>query len=263
VSTWLKLNKLSLNIKKTKAMVFHTPQRRVYLPNLKIDNQPIEYVNEFNYLGIHFDKNLTWNSHIDVIRQKLSRISGIFNKLKHFLPQATLLTLYNTLALPHLNYGVLAWGSKAEKLEKLQKKLVRNISNSKYNAHSEPILKKLSLLKATHICALHELKFCYLLEHGLLPYYFRNHMFKKFSDIHRHNTRHSNRYQLPLIKHAFMKTGLHYRVSETYNKTATIITSKIHTHSLYGFKKYIKRFFINSYDSECHVRNCYICNSAT
>ena len=34
VTEWLKINKLSLNVKKTKAMVFHMPQKKVILPIL-------------------------------------------------------------------------------------------------------------------------------------------------------------------------------------------------------------------------------------
>ena len=43
-SEWLSSNKLSLNIKKTKFMVFHTPQRRVDYPVLKLNNVNIESV---------------------------------------------------------------------------------------------------------------------------------------------------------------------------------------------------------------------------
>ena len=38
ISEWLKINKLSLNIKKTKFMVFHTPQKKISKPNIIIDN---------------------------------------------------------------------------------------------------------------------------------------------------------------------------------------------------------------------------------
>jgi len=58
VNNWMKANKLSINKKKTKAMIFHMPQRRVVPPNLKIDNESIEYVNQFNFLGIVIDKHI-------------------------------------------------------------------------------------------------------------------------------------------------------------------------------------------------------------
>ena len=38
VSEWLAANKLSLNVKKTKCMVFHTPRRKVTYPEIKINN---------------------------------------------------------------------------------------------------------------------------------------------------------------------------------------------------------------------------------
>jgi len=51
INIWLKLNKLSLNASKTKAMVFHTPQKQItQLPNLCIDGQEIEFLDTFNFL---------------------------------------------------------------------------------------------------------------------------------------------------------------------------------------------------------------------
>ena len=54
VSEWLAANKLSLNVKKTKFKVFHTPQRKVTYPGIKINNILIERVSKFNFLGIIF-----------------------------------------------------------------------------------------------------------------------------------------------------------------------------------------------------------------
>ena len=44
VREWLAANKLSLNVKKTKYVVFHTPQRKVTYPEIKINNMLIERV---------------------------------------------------------------------------------------------------------------------------------------------------------------------------------------------------------------------------
>ena len=38
VADWLKLNKLSINIKTSKFMVFHMPQKQVNIPNIDIEN---------------------------------------------------------------------------------------------------------------------------------------------------------------------------------------------------------------------------------
>ena len=44
VSEWLAANKLSLNVEKTKYIVFHTPQRKVTYPEIKTNNLLIERV---------------------------------------------------------------------------------------------------------------------------------------------------------------------------------------------------------------------------
>ena len=62
VSECLAANKLSLNVKKTKYMVFHTPQRKVTYPEIKINNILIERVSEFSFLGTIFNYNLKWHT---------------------------------------------------------------------------------------------------------------------------------------------------------------------------------------------------------
>ena len=54
VNLWLKANKLSLNVKKTKCMFFH---KRKTLPhiNLSLNDVIIQNVPKFNYLGIIID----------------------------------------------------------------------------------------------------------------------------------------------------------------------------------------------------------------
>ena len=82
ISVWMRVNKLSLNLQKTKAMLFHTPQRIVNFPCLFIDDHEIEYVQNFNFLGIHLDQHLKWNYHIETITKKISRTIGVMNRLK-------------------------------------------------------------------------------------------------------------------------------------------------------------------------------------
>ena len=86
--------------------------------------------------------------------------------------------------MPYLNnYGILCWKSKINSVVKFQKKAVRIIMGAKYNAHTEPIFKYLSLLKVNDLCNLHELKFCYKLENKLVPAYFQDNIFVKNRNI--------------------------------------------------------------------------------
>ena len=64
ISDWLSSNKLSLNVKKTKYMIFHTPQKRVIYPTLKLNNANIKRVSQFNFLGVVLASTLKWDKHI-------------------------------------------------------------------------------------------------------------------------------------------------------------------------------------------------------
>ena len=106
VTEWLKMNKLSLNVKKTKAMLFHMPQKKIIVPNIKINGTIIEFVDNFNFLGINLNKHLNWNPHVKIVSNKLVKTVGVLNILKKTLPLNILCIIYSALILPHLNYGI-------------------------------------------------------------------------------------------------------------------------------------------------------------
>ena len=262
INDWFKLDKLSLNPNKTKAMYFHSPNKVVRPINLNIDNTDIEFVTHFNYLGIIIDTHLSWKSHTNMISQKIAKTIGIMCKMKKFVPSIILQTIYSSLITPYLNYGILTWGTQASKLCKLQKKAVRIISNSKYNAHTDPLFKKFNVLKVTDLCALQELKFAFKLENGTLPSYFTNSMYQRHSEIHQYETRNANNLVTPQSKHYFTNKSIRFRLPNIYNNCPANIKNKITTHSFHSFVNYIKTQLVSMYQTLCSVRNCYICHSS-
>ena len=138
VYDWLCSNKLSLNVSKTKYMCFHTSNKTVTYPKLKINNVTIDRVNDFKFLGLIISSNLKWNKHINHISIKVSKVIGIMFRLRTILPSDVLQTLYNSLIMPHFHYCLLTWGSTIKtghKLHLLQKKALRLFDNSHYIAH--------------------------------------------------------------------------------------------------------------------------------
>ena len=135
-------------------------------PLLIIDNTTVDRVAELNFLGINLNEQFNWKSHIEKISHRFSRMLGVLNRLRRLLALNIKIILYNTLILPHLNYGVTSWGYTYDRIQKLQKKLVQIISVSKYNAHTEPLFKSLKLLKIEHILKLQDLKLYYKFAHN-------------------------------------------------------------------------------------------------
>ena len=70
--------------------------------------------------------------------------------IRKFVPGYILLTLYNSLVLPYLNYSILTWGgsmSQCNKLLTLQKRAVRIISNAGFHEHTAPLFFNLKILQ--------------------------------------------------------------------------------------------------------------------
>ena len=137
IFNWLCANKLSINVTKSKYIIFHSQKKNINnkVPQIIFNETPV--VN-FDFLGIFLDEHMTWTSHINKIANKIAKSIGILNKLKQYLPSYILRTLYNSLILPHIN-GILVWGFDVSRINKLQKRSIRIINNQKYNAHTEPL----------------------------------------------------------------------------------------------------------------------------
>ena len=113
------------------------------IPDLEINEIPLERVKHFNFLGLQLNENMSWKPHIDPLSNKLAKCAGVLNKLKGFLPVHILRTFYFSMVQSRMMYCILTWGFDNYRIEKLQKIFVRIISSSKYNAHSEPLFKVL------------------------------------------------------------------------------------------------------------------------
>ena len=261
IYNWLAVNKLSLNARKTKYMLFHTKGTKFdYIPKIVINGTDIERVTNFNFLGLTINEKLSWKPHIDKIANKISKYSGVLCRLKNFLPPHILKTIYCSIIQSNLNYALLAWGFDCNRLIKLQKKIIRIISSSKkYNAHTEPLFKKLGLLKIEDMMKHNILKFYYKLKKNKVPAYFENYQVSNLEDIHELDTRFNQLFPANATRTHIQDKCLRNYLPEILNDTPIIILEKASTHSYKGFSDYAKLKYIEKYSNTCHIQNCYVC----
>ena len=111
-SQWFRANKLSLNIDKTKFIIFKPRQKRISdLFHVKINNKEIKQEKETVFLGVIIDEHLTWKSHISHVANKVSKSVGIIRRCSFYLSKSPLLTLYYSMIYPYLQYCNLVWAS--------------------------------------------------------------------------------------------------------------------------------------------------------
>ena len=235
------------------------PQKKIIIPNLQIADTVIEFVDTFKFLGITISKHLTWNNHVMQVTNKIARTIGMMHNLKKILPLNILRILYISLILPHLNYGILAWGRQTKQLDIIHTKDIRTLTGSNYNAHTEPLFKKMELLKVSDICKLQEIKLYYKLVNKQLPIYFDTFNFQANSNLHDHNTRTRQKLHITRVNHAFATTNLRHNIIQTVNNTPENVIEKVFTHSINGMTTYAKKYLIGNYETTCTITNCYVC----
>ena len=165
--------------------------------------------------------------------------------------------MYNTLILPHFYYGLLLWGHKSKRLIKLQKRALRTITLSKYNAHSEPICKYLNTLKLHDLYELQLYKLYYKIKKGLVPHYLVTAL---PTLTHEHYTRGSLTQDPQFITHhAFADHNCLVAMLVLINKSPDIRTFILDCTNISQFTSFVKVRLFGQYSYFCHILNCYVC----
>ena len=184
------------------------------------------------------------------------------NRLKRIIPLSALKLMYDSLILSHLQFGITAWGFEWERVAKLQKRALRIVTNSKYNAHTEPLFKCLNLLKINdiHVFDLQCLKFWHKFANDSLPSFFRD-MFQYNNEIHNYGTRSQDRLHFFPTHTEGAKNVLRHHIPKLLSRYPTDIIEKATTHSIDSFALRIKTYIVELYQYECRIQNCYICQN--
>ena len=209
------------------------------------------------------DENLTWEGHVEHIAKKLAGANFAINTSKNFLPLNIRKKIHHSLFESHLNFGNILWGCASnkciKKIDNLQKKCIRNVDLNKFKAHTEPIFKKMEILKFADKLSFCQAQFMHQYRHKKLPESFDN-MFVEISDQADLQTRHNdyNYINKPALKSYLEKFPTKALVS---NWNCLDIDMKA-TADPEEFKSLLKEKFISAYSFEPQcVGKCYSCDN--
>lgn len=146
LADWFSWNTIFVNKTKTNLMCFRAHQKRVNLIHPiflhssdcgSCNCSPLTYVQETKYLGLTFDENLTWNSHIENLVKRLRLVLAYMYKLRNLCDITLRKKVYEALGGSLLRYGITVYGScsshRKQKLNKLIYKIATSIAyGSKY-----------------------------------------------------------------------------------------------------------------------------------
>ena len=174
-------------------------------------------------------------------------------------------SIYNSLILQHLNYLLLAWGTKSNIIELLQKKAIRVLYSKSPIAHTAPLCIKMNQPKLSDLYTCNLLKLYLKLYRNRLPLYFDN-VLPEFGE-HNHMLR-NDLIRLPVVRCEFgemnAKYQMHLRLRNLANprnqQLPNIeITVDTWEHPFIVFFKYLKTQFVRSYSNICNLNDCFVC----
>ena len=244
---WFASNKLSLNIDKTNYIAFNSSRTFSWNNDITMGGKILKPVLTTKFLGVHIDNRLTWSEHISTVCRKIARNTGILSKLKYFLPQHILKTLYQTLIAPHLNYCSIIWSgthiTKLNPLIVLQKKAIRHVCGAAPHDHTNPLLISINLLKVCDIFIVNLSTFSYKAWNGLLPNGFNNFLISN-RNLHHHRTRNADNVHYFSINTSIGRFSLRNRASKAWNVISQATRGKL---SITSFRINLTRDIITTY----------------
>ena len=262
-ATWFQANKLSLNVSKTKFIVFRNNKMVLdeQICKLKIGNEDIERIGNnctdkyYKFVGIRMDEFLSWEHQTNHVSSKIASATFALNQVKNFLPQYIRKMIYNSLIRSHLEYGILTWGIKKSKnitkIITLQKKAVRNVAKRGYSSHTDPLFGMLGLLKFDDILINNARCLMYNYTNKLLPASFQG-MFEPLTQFNRNMN-----YKVQRIKYESLSNFPSVFLPKIWNSLPLGCKS---LQSQKMFKNALKEKAISDYKKfKCPKNNCYSC----
>ena len=160
---WFIANRYLVNMKKTHFLLFKGKKIVNINIRLFLYGKQLKEECKTKFLGVIIDNKLNWIPHISLVRVKISKLIGIIYNVRSCLNNQSLKLLYNSLILPYLSYGILAWGNAYDvhlkKLITTQKRALRMITGSPFLAPTDILFKSNKILKVNDVYKLEVVKF--------------------------------------------------------------------------------------------------------
>jgi len=178
ISNWMDVNRLILNVDKTKSMIFGTHQRlksRVDNFNIQTNEYKIDVVNNFKYLGVILDQHLNWNDHVNMIIKSVSRRLGAIWRVRRFLDKKTSELMVKALVIPIITYCAVVWmscGSKMQiQIQSLHSRAAKLVLGRGKFASSSQALSSLNWHPINHQWKIQSFVMMYKCMHNMSPLY--------------------------------------------------------------------------------------------
>ena len=145
ISDWTMKQKMKINQKKTKSMLFNFTNNHQYTTRLSLNEENVELVPEIKLLGTIIQNDLSWNSNTSRLVKRDNSRMILLRKLCEFgAPIQDLKTIYVTYIRSILEQSAVVWHSdlseeNKQDLSRVQKSACKIILKNKYEDYNNAL----------------------------------------------------------------------------------------------------------------------------
>ena len=233
--SWYNSNKLLINSKKTKVIVFKSPRQNINENDMELLQQfpvfidgnnygetnqekivkldPIDFNGDYGrekwarHLGVLIDDRVSFKYHFGELQKKLQKAIYSLRVMRHLLDKRHLKLLYFAYCHSLLDFSIILFTgiteAMATMIKKMQKKCVRIICNVSATAPSAVLFKQLGILPYAELRDYNIMLFMHKYLHGSQPEIFEGQWTFRHQ-VHNYNTRARTDFNVDTATRAFL-----------------------------------------------------------
>ena len=229
ISSWYKVNRLKINIDKTKVILIGSKSQLKSLNVddfiLSYDDMPLKLVENAKYLDMFINCDISWDFHVRRLCLSTYYHISLLRRLRRIFPMNLLLQVYKSYIQTRLDYGIILYGCSSQNNIDLVQRVQNHaamliMGNLDYiNCHGIGLVKRLNLytIRERRDYFLTTLMFKAI--HGIAPHYLSDRIDMHF-DIHGYDTREagSMNVYLPAVHKEIYRNSFLYSGGKLWNE---------------------------------------------
>jgi len=189
-------------------------------------NSTAKELRTYKYLGVLLDENLSFTQHVDYICKKLSRGLFCLKRIKSLVNEKDLKTIYYSIFHSHLLYCSIIIGctsnSNIKRIVTLQKKAIRILTSSRYNAHTANLFYQLKIMPFDKIIQIQKLKYMHSIVYEYAHASFSGTWTRNINRFTEHNLRNNDDFTLPAPRYENFKRYPLYSFPSAWNSIGDV-----------------------------------------
>lgn len=216
---WLNVNKLKLNIDKTKCMMMS--KKCIKTDSfLMLAGSKIERVNKIKYLGVLINERLKCDDQIKTCVAKTAMKVNLLKRLSKKLTFNTRKIIYNTLVQPNFDYCstlyLNATKEQIKNMQKIQNRAMRTILKCDFMTPKNYMLSCLGWLSIAQRIKFNAIVMIFKIKKGLVPNYLSNEV-NYVHNISNRTLRNSQDFRLPNFRLDITRNSIFYEGLKLFN----------------------------------------------